>query len=77
MIAPKVYMGHSLPTTEGSLSNTFRYGRFRLYVMMDFQDGFSKLDNNLRINCQIDRDCPMWAFPATYDPKIVAVAQNS
>jgi TonB-linked SusC/RagA family outer membrane protein len=77
VIAPKVYMGHSLPTTEGSLTNTFRYGRFRLYVMFDFQDGFSKLDNNLRINCQLNGDCPMAAFPANYDPKIVSVVQNS
>jgi outer membrane receptor protein involved in Fe transport len=75
--APKVFFGHSLPTTEGSLANTVRYGRFRLYVMFDFQAGFNKLDNNLRINCQLNGDCPMAAFPASYDPTIVAVVQNS
>ncbi|MFI5312273.1 MAG: SusC/RagA family TonB-linked outer membrane protein, partial [Gemmatimonadales bacterium] len=75
--APKVYFGHSLPTTEGSWTNTFRYSRFRLYVMFDYQAGFSKLDNGLRINCQLNGDCPMAAFPASYDPKIVAVVQNS
>ncbi len=75
--APKVYFGHSLPTSEGSWTNTFRYSRFRLYVMFDFQAGFNKLDNNLRINCQLNGDCPMAAFPASYDPTIVAVVQNS
>jgi hypothetical protein len=75
--APKVFFGHSIPTTEGSWINTFRYQRFRLYVMVDFQDGFSKLDNNLRINCQLNSDCIYSVFPANYDPKIVAVVQNS
>ena len=77
VVAPKVYMGHSLPTTEGSWTNTFRYSRFRLFVMVDFQDGFSKLDNNLRINCQLNGDCPMTVFPQNYAPNVVAVVQNS
>ncbi|HVT41313.1 MAG TPA: SusC/RagA family TonB-linked outer membrane protein [Gemmatimonadaceae bacterium] len=75
--APKVFFGHSIPTTEGAWINTFRYQRFRLYVMVDFQNGFSKLDNNLRINCQLTSDCIYSVFPAKYDPKIVAVVQNS
>src|SRR5206468_10694869 len=74
--APKVYFGHSIPTSEGSWTNTFRYGRFRLYEMFDFQAGFSKLDNNLRARCQVNGACPMAAFPASYDPEIVAVVQN-
>jgi TonB-linked SusC/RagA family outer membrane protein len=77
VVAPKVFMGHSIPTSEGSWSNTFRYSRFRLYVMADFQAGFSKLDNNLRINCQLNGDCPMTVFPQNYAPNVVAVVQNS
>lgn len=75
--APKVHFGHALPTSEGSLSNTFRYRRFRLYAMVDFQAGFSKLDNNLRINCQLNSVCIYNVFPDQHDPRIVAVTQNS
>jgi TonB-linked SusC/RagA family outer membrane protein len=77
VVAPKVYFGHSLPTTEGSLASTWRLGRFRLYTLFDFETGFNKLDNNLRINCQLDGDCIYAAFPQNYDPAIVAQVQNS
>ncbi|HEX3868744.1 MAG TPA: SusC/RagA family TonB-linked outer membrane protein [Gemmatimonadaceae bacterium] len=77
VVAPLVYFGHSLPTTEGSLSSTWRYGRFRLYSLLDFETGFNKLDNNLRINCQLDGDCIQAQFPQNYSPAIVAQVQNS
>ncbi len=77
VVAPKVYFGHSLPTTEGSVSSTWRAGRFRLYTLFDFETGFNKLDNNLRINCQLDSDCIYSAYPANYDPAIIAQVQNS
>ncbi len=75
--APAVFMGHSIPTTTGSWSNTFRVGRFRLFVMADFQAGFSKLNNNLRLNCQLTGDCIYNVFPQNYNPAIIATTQNS
>jgi TonB-linked SusC/RagA family outer membrane protein len=75
--APALFSGHSIPTTTGSWSNSFRYKRFRLFVMADFQAGFSKLNNNLRINCQLNSDCLYNVFPQNYDPRIVATTQNS
>jgi TonB-linked SusC/RagA family outer membrane protein len=75
--APKVYFGHSLPTMEGAVMSTVRYGRFRYYVMADFQRGFNKLDNNLRIRCQLNSNCLETVFPERYDPAIVAQVQNS
>ncbi len=75
--APLLYMGHSIPTTEGSVGNTFRYRMFRLHVLADFQAGFRKLDNNLRIRCQLNATCPEAVWPGTYDPAVVAVVQNS
>lgn len=75
--APKVYFGHSLPTVTGSLSNTLRYKRLRLYGMIDFQRGYNKFDNNLRINCQLNGDCLYDVFPDKYDPAIVVQTQNS
>jgi hypothetical protein len=77
VIAPKVYFGHALPTTEGSWANTFRVGRIRFYALADFQTGANKFDNNLRINCQLNGDCIYAIFPANYDPAIVAQVQNS
>jgi outer membrane receptor protein involved in Fe transport len=75
--APKVYFGHSLPTNEGSLSSTIRFRQFRFYTMADFQRGFNKLDNNLRIRCQLNSNCLEAVFPADYDPGVVAQVQNS
>lgn len=77
VIAPKVYFGHSLPTSEGSWSNTIRVGRFRFYGLVDFARGDNKFDNNLRINCQLNGDCLQAVFPQNYDPAIVAQVQNS
>ena len=75
--AAKVYFGHSLPTRQGSVSTTLRYGRFRYYVMGDFQAGFNKLDNNLRIRCQLNANCRETVFPEQFDPAVVAQVQNS
>jgi TonB-linked SusC/RagA family outer membrane protein len=77
VVAPKVYFGHSLPTSEGSWANTIRVGRFRFYGLVDFERGDNKFDNNLRINCQLNGDCIYAVFPANYDPGIVAQVQNS
>ncbi|MBA4072549.1 MAG: hypothetical protein C0497_12040 [Gemmatimonas sp.] len=71
--APLLYMGHSIPTTEGSVGNSSRYKMFRLHVLADFQTGFRKLDNNLRIRCQLNATCPEAVWPEKYDPAVVAV----
>ncbi len=75
--APLLYMGHSIPTTEGSVGNSFRYKMFKLHVLADFQTGFRKLDNNLRIRCQLNATCPEAVWPDKYAPAVVAVVQNS
>jgi TonB-linked SusC/RagA family outer membrane protein len=75
--APLLYMGHSIPTTEGSVANTFRYRMFKLHVLTDFQTGFRKLDNNLRIRCQLNATCPEAVWPDKFAPEVVAVVQNS
>ncbi len=77
VVAPKVYFGHSLPTKEGSVTSNFRFGHFRYFVMADFQRGFNRLDNNLRIRCQLNANCLETVFPERYDPAIVAQVQNS
>ncbi len=74
--APLLYFGHSIPTTTGSWTNTFRYSRFRLYVMVDFQTGHRKTDTVFEQNCQIQQVCPIVVWPDRYDPAVVATAQN-
>jgi TonB-linked SusC/RagA family outer membrane protein len=74
--APLVNVGHSLPTTTGSWINTFRFGAFRLYAMIDFQRGFKKTDTNYEQTCQVFGACLENIYPERYDPVQVAHAQN-
>jgi TonB-linked SusC/RagA family outer membrane protein len=74
--APLVRVGHSLPTTTGSWINTFRYSRFRLYAMIDFQRGFRKTDTNYEQVCQVFGACLENIHPEQYDPVQVAHGQN-
>jgi hypothetical protein len=57
LIAPKVFLGRSIPRVTGSWTNTIRFGDFRLYGMFDFARGFRRTDNNLRIRCQLFLTC--------------------
>ena len=78
MIAPRVYLGRTTPSTEGALSSTLRFlEHFRLYGMLDFKTGFKKWDNNLRIRCQIFYTCLENIEPEKYDPRIIAQMQTS
>jgi TonB-linked SusC/RagA family outer membrane protein len=74
--APLMYMGHSIPTTTGSVTNSLRYGPMRLYVLVDFQANFRKTDTNAEQVCQVFLACLETIYPERYDPKIVAVAQD-
>jgi TonB-linked SusC/RagA family outer membrane protein len=73
VIAPKVFIGHSTPTFEGSWSNTIRVmNNFRLYAMLDAAAGARRLDNNIRIRCQIFHTCLEYVQPQNTDPKLLA-----
>ncbi|NUO37824.1 MAG: SusC/RagA family TonB-linked outer membrane protein [Gemmatimonadaceae bacterium] len=73
VIAPKIYRGHSSPTFEGSWSNTVRFlTNFRLYAMLDAVSGFKRLDNNIRIRCQIFHTCLEYVQPQNTDPILLA-----
>jgi outer membrane receptor protein involved in Fe transport len=72
-VAPKVFLGHSSPTFEGSWSNTIRFlNNFRLYGMFDAVSGFKRLDNNIRIRCQIFLTCLEYVQPQNTDPTLLA-----
>lgn len=73
VIAPKVNLGHSSPTFEGSWSNTVRFlTNFRLYAMLDAAKGFKRLDNNIRIRCQLFHTCLEYVQPENTDPRLLA-----
>lgn len=78
VIAPRVYLGRTTPSTEGSVSSTLRFfERFRLYGMLDFKRGFSKTDNNLRIRCQIFSLCLDNVEPQNANPVELAQMQTT
>ena len=74
--APLLFVGHSIPTTTGSLVNSFRFSNFRLYAMIDFQRGFKKTDTNFEQTCQVFAGCLENIYPERYHPAAVATAQN-
>jgi TonB-linked SusC/RagA family outer membrane protein len=50
--APRVFLGNSVPTTEGSLSAGASLLRdFRVNAFFDYRGGYKKLDGNLRVRC--------------------------
>lgn len=76
--APKVYLGRGIPPVEGSWTNTIRFlTNLRLYVMTDFARDYSRLDNNLRIRCQIFYTCLEYVQPAKTDPRLLAQMQSN
>jgi hypothetical protein len=73
VVAPKIYIGHSTPTFEGSWSNTIRFANsFRLYGMFDMASGYRRGDNNIRIRCQLFHTCLEYVQPQNTDPALLA-----
>ena len=78
VIAPRVYLGRAVPATEGSFGSTVRFfERFRFNALADFKMGYKKLDNNLRIRCQIFNTCLDRIYPDKADPKELAGMQTN
>jgi TonB-linked SusC/RagA family outer membrane protein len=76
--APKVYLGRGIPPVDGAWTNTFRFlTNMRLYVMTDYATDYERLDNNLRIRCQIFYTCLQYVQPANTDPRLLAQMQSN
>ena len=76
--APKVYLGRGIPPVEGSWSNTITFLKnFRLYGMFDWASDYDRLDNNLRIRCQIFYTCLQYVQPANTDPRLLVQMQSN
>jgi TonB-linked SusC/RagA family outer membrane protein len=78
VIAPKVFLGHSIPTAEGSFTSTVRFLRnFSVYAMADYATGYKRLDNNLRIRCQIFYTCAEYLQPEKTNPRELVQMQTN
>jgi TonB-linked SusC/RagA family outer membrane protein len=76
--APKVYLGHSIPSATGSFTSTVRFLRnFSVYAMADFATGYKRLDNNLRIRCQIFYTCAEYLQPDKANPRELVQMQTN
>jgi outer membrane receptor protein involved in Fe transport len=76
--APKVFLGHSIPSTEGAITSTFRFFKsFSVYAMADYATGYKRSDNNLRIRCQIFYTCREYLEPEKTDPRDLVQMQTS
>lgn len=76
--APDVFLGRSLPRTEGSFSSTMTFWKkFRVYGLLDFKGDFFKIDGNMRSRCQIFRRCRENFYPLEFDPKKIAGLQSN
>ncbi len=75
--APRVFIGNSVPTREGSLSaGATIFKNLRVNAFFDYRGGYSKLDGNRRVRCNLFALCEINYHPERFDPLLVAEAQN-
>jgi TonB-linked SusC/RagA family outer membrane protein len=76
--APEVFLGKSLPGTEGSFSSTLTFWKnLRLYGLIDFKRDFMKLDGNMRSRCAIFGRCRENFYPAEFDTKTISALRSN
>jgi hypothetical protein len=77
LIAPRVFLGNSVPTREGSFNAGATIARaFRVHAFVDYRGGYSKLDGNRRVRCNIFSLCAENFYPERFDPITIAAVQN-
>ncbi|HMS01845.1 MAG TPA: SusC/RagA family TonB-linked outer membrane protein, partial [Gemmatimonadaceae bacterium] len=75
--APRVFRGNTVPTREGSVGvGLTLFKDLRVNAFFDYRGGYSKLDGNRRVRCNLFSLCEINYFPERYDPVLVAEAQN-
>lgn len=73
--APSVFLGSSLPRTQGSATTTLStlHDRLRLYALVDFARGQRKMDSDTQSRCTLDGNrCRENFFPLEFDPRRIA-----
>jgi TonB-linked SusC/RagA family outer membrane protein len=75
--APRVFRGNSVPTREGSIgAGLTLYKNLRINAFFDYRGGYSKLDGNQRVRCNLFSLCEINYYPERFDPLLVAEAQG-
>ena len=76
--APDVFLGRSLPGTEGAFTSTLTFfKKLRVYAMLDFKRDFLKIDGNFRARCFAFGRCFENFYPTLSDPIKAAGLQSS
>jgi hypothetical protein len=77
--APLVYLGRTTPDLEGAVTSTFTlWKNLRLFALVDFKQGYHKLDGNTRVRCGFfGGRCRENIFPREFDPRRIAAIQSS
>ena len=76
--APRVFLGNSVPTREGSFSAGLTFLRdFRLNGFFDYRGGYKKLDGNLRVRCGAFSLCRELYYPDEVADKALLAAYQA
>jgi TonB-linked SusC/RagA family outer membrane protein len=75
--APRVFLGNSVPTTEGSLTlGLTLFRNFRINNFIDYRGGYKKLDGNYRVRCGAFTLCrELWYPDEVQDKALLAAVQ--
>ncbi|MEO8449020.1 MAG: SusC/RagA family TonB-linked outer membrane protein [Gemmatimonadota bacterium] len=72
-VAPRVYVGQTTPTTEGSFQTSVTlWKRLRVFALADFKLGQHITQNKARAQCQIFKTCLRNYERAGVDPTVLA-----
>ncbi|MFN2564131.1 MAG: SusC/RagA family TonB-linked outer membrane protein [Gemmatimonadaceae bacterium] len=75
--APRVFLGNSVPTYEGSFNAGLTLWRdIRIGAFFDWRGGYKKLDGNRRVRCNLFSLCRENWYPAEFDAVTLAEVQG-
>lgn len=73
LVAPRVFLGRTIPAFEGSFtSNVTVLGQFVLTGMVDWKRDYKKFNNNHQARCVEFRTCRENVYPDEADPVLLA-----
>jgi TonB-linked SusC/RagA family outer membrane protein len=76
--APRVFLGNTVPTREGSLNAGATFLRsWRLNAFVDYRGGYKKLDGNDRVRCGAFSLCRGLWYPDEQQDKALLAAQQA
>ena len=75
--APRVFLGNSVPTYEGSFTTGLTlWQNLRINAFVDWRGGYKKLDGNRRVRCNLFSLCRENYYPQDYDAVTLAEVQG-